>query len=192
MEKEKESNIISTLRSAVLNALSLKVISSGNYKVIEDCDPIRLIDLSASKTITIVGAFHSYIRKIAPTKNKLIVLELNENFLPAGFKKYFMPAGDYKMAFSDSDIVIITGQTLVNQTIDDLLANILPGSQVIVCGPSGNIIPDILFESKVSIIGAVKITEPDVLFDLVGEGGTVFHLFEYCAKKICILRGNGE
>ena len=52
--------------------------------------------------------------------------------------------------------------------------------------------PDILFENKVSIIGAVKITKPEILFDIVGEGGKGFHLFEYCAKKICILKGDGS
>jgi uncharacterized protein (DUF4213/DUF364 family) len=118
------------------------------------------------------------------------VLELNENALAPEQKKYYAPAGEYKKILPESDIVIITGQTLVNRTIDDLLSVIAEGTQVVVTGPSSNIIPDILFKNKVSIIGAVRITDPEVLFDVVSEGGTGYHLFEYCARKICILKGD--
>jgi len=190
LDTKKESNIISSLKTAVLNAVSSKVISSGKYKIIENCDPIQLLDLNSRKTITIVGAFQSYIRKISETENKLFVLELSENALGQEQKMLYVPASEYRKILPASDIVIITGQTLVNKTIDDLLSVISPGTQVIVTGPSSGILPDILFENKVSIIGAVKITKPEILFDLVNEGGTGFHLFEYCAQKICILKGD--
>jgi uncharacterized protein (DUF4213/DUF364 family) len=190
LESEKASSTMLSLRMAVLNAISSKYISAGTYNIIEDKDPIQLVDLDSRKTITVVGAFHSYIRKISETGNKLSVLEMNEGALPEEYKKYFVPAGEYKSVLSSSDIVIITGQTLVNETIDMLLEAITPGTQVIVTGPSGNILPDILFENKVSITGAVRITKPEVLFDIVSEGGTGFHLFEYCARKICILKRN--
>ena len=188
LETKKETGILSSLRIAVLNAISSKIFSSGNYRIIEDSDPIQLVDLASRKTIAIVGAFHSYIRKISDTANKLYVLERNEEALTMEYKKFFVPADEYKTIFPVSDIVIITGQTLVNKTIDDLLLAIAPGTQVIVTGPSGSIIPDILFENKVSIIGASRITKPDILFDIVSEGGTGFHMFEYCARKICILK----
>jgi uncharacterized protein len=187
----KESSLILSLKTAVLNAISSTIISSGNYNIVDNCDPIELIDLNSRKTITIVGAFQSYIRKIAGTNNKLCILELDENALAPVYKKFYIPADEYYKILPDSDIVIITGQTLVNRTIDDLLSAISPGAQVIITGPSSNIVPDILFENKVSIIGAVRITDPRLLFDIVSEGGAGFHLFEYCAKKICILKDNG-
>ena len=190
LETNKGSGIISSLKTAVLSAVSSKIVSSGNYKIVEDCDPIELLDLNNRKTITIVGAFQSYIRKISETRNKLFVLELSENALTPEQKKFFVPAGEYRKILAASDIVIITGQTLVNKTIDDLLSAISPGAQVIVTGPSSNILPDILFRNKVSIIGAIRITRPDILFEVVSEGGAGFHLFEYCARKICILKGD--
>jgi len=190
LEIHKESSLILSLKTAVLNAISSKIISSGNYKIVENCDPIQLLDLNLQKTITIVGAFQSYIRKIAGTKNKLFVLELSENALAPEQKKFFVPAGKYEKVLPASDIVIITGQTLVNRTIDDLLSVISPGTQVIVTGPSSGILPDILFENKVTVIGTIRITKPEILFDIVSEGGTGFHLFEYCAQKICILKGD--
>jgi uncharacterized protein (DUF4213/DUF364 family) len=192
LKTRKESGIVLSLKIAVLNAISSNVISSGNYRIIDNCDPIQFIDLDSQKTITMVGAFQSYIRKISGTNNKLYVLELNENALAPDQIKFYVPASEYDKILPDSDVVIITGQTLVNRTIDDLLSAISPGTQVIVTGPSGNILPDILFANKVSIIGAIRITDPDILFDIVSEGGTGFHLFEYCARKICILKDDEE
>lgn len=192
LETKKESSLILSLRTAVLNAISSKFVSTGKYKIIEDCDPIQLLDLDSDKTVTIVGAFQSYIRKISSAGNQLFVLELNENALTSEQKKYFVPAPEYKKIIPVSDIVIMTGQTLVNKTIDDLLAVVSPEAQVIVTGPSSNIIPDILFENKVSIIGSIRITNPQILFELVSEGGTGYHLFEYCAQKISILKNDGS
>lgn len=187
LESTKKSNIIDTLKTAVLNAISSRIISSSSYKIIEDTDPIDLIPLDSQKTITIVGGFHSYIRKISSTSNKLYVLELNRDALTEEHKQFYVPAAEYKQILPLSDIIIITGFTLVNNTIDALLSAIPAKALVIVTGPSSSIIPDILFENKVNIIGATRITNPDLLFTIVGEAGAGFHLFQYCAHKICIL-----
>lgn len=189
-ETEKESRLLLTLKIAVLNAISTKIISTGNYRIIENCDPFELIDLNNEKTITIVGAFHSYIKQIAKTRNRLFVLELNKDALTDEHKKYYVPAAEYTRVFNESDIIIITGLTLVNKTIDNLLTAIPENRTTIVTGPSSSIIPDVLFVNKVNIIGSTRITKPDVLFDLVSEAGGGYHLFDYCAQKICILRDN--
>ncbi|NLA50007.1 MAG: Fis family transcriptional regulator, partial [Bacteroidales bacterium] len=42
----------------------------------------------------------------------------------------------------------------------------------------------------VSIVGGIRITRPEIVFNIVSEGGLGYHLFEYCAAKICILREN--
>jgi len=186
-ETPKQSNLISTLRVAVLNALSSGQMSSGRYRVLEDCDPADLLDTLSGKTITIVGAFQSYIRRFAETGNRLFVLEMNETAISEPFRKYYVPAADFETVIPASDIVIITGLTLVNGTIDGLLGCLSGKSTVVVTGPSSSIIPDVLFRHGVSIIGSTKVTDPDILFQIAGEGGSGYHLFEYCARKICII-----
>jgi len=191
LESQKRSGIISSLKLAVLNAISSKIITSGNYKIIDNCDPIQLLEIDPENTVTVVGAFQSYIRKISQICDKLFVLELSESALSQEQKKLFVPASDYNKVIPFSDIVIITGQTLVNKTIDELLSAVKHGTRVIVTGPSSNILPDILFENNVSIIGAARIIKPEILFDIVSEGGKGYHLFRYCAHKICILKEDG-
>jgi uncharacterized protein (DUF4213/DUF364 family) len=189
-ESEKCSGLISSLRTASLNAISSRIILSGKYNVIENKDPVELLDLSRKKTITIVGAFQSYIKTISGTHNKLYVLEMNESALRPEQKKFFVAADRFPEIIPISDIVIITGQTLVNNTIDNLLAVVKPGTQVVVTGPSGSILPDVLFKNKVSMTGASRITDPALFMQIAGEGGLGYHLFRYCAHKICVIKGN--
>jgi uncharacterized protein (DUF4213/DUF364 family) len=151
---------------------------------------VQLLVFNSPKTVTIVGAFQSFIKKIEATGNKLYVLELSENALIEEYRKYFVPAEEYKRILPVSDIVIITGQTLVNGTLEDLLEAVPENAQVIVVGPTISIIPDILFKNKVTIIGGMRITDPEIMFDIVSQGGTGYHLFEYCSQKICILKGD--
>jgi uncharacterized protein (DUF4213/DUF364 family) len=188
LECSKQNGITETLKVAVLNAISSKYLENSDYKILRNTDPIDLIDLNSDKTITIVGAFQSFIQKISKTNSRLFVLELNEDAFNEEDKKYFVPASDYSKILPISDIVIITGLTLVNDTLDDLLKAIKPEAQTIVTGPSSSLIPDVLFANNVKIIGAVKITNPELMLKVVSEAGAGYHLFEYCAQKICILK----
>lgn len=181
------SHFLETIRLASLNAISAELMAESEYKIIEDIDPIELIDLTGTKNICIVGAFHSYIKKIAVTNNALQIVELDKKALPEEYRKYFVPVEKTEEAFSKSDIIIITGSTLANNTMDELL-KFLPGeAKVIIVGPSSSFLPDILFQHKVNIIGSTRITDTEKMIQLVSEGASGFHLFKSCARKICIL-----
>lgn len=185
-ETQKKINVLGTLRIAALNAISSQVLQSGGYRVLDDTDPLDLVDLSSGKTVCVVGAFHSYIKKLAAGDHKLSVLELKEQALLPEHRHLFVPAAEYPRVLPDCDIVIITGYTLVNNTFDGLLQAVSPGARVIVTGPSSSLIPDVLFANGVELIGATRVTDPAALFEVVGEAGSGYHLFRYCARKICI------
>jgi len=187
LEFDGPAKALESLKVAALNAISMKIISGSGYKIIENTDPINLVDLQSKKTITLVGGFHSYIKKISETDSRLYVLELDENMLQGEMKKYYVPADEYGKILPISDIIIITGLTLVNNTIDGLINSILPHSQVIVAGPSSSLLPDVLFKNKVDIIGATTITDAAMAFEVASQAGGAHHLFRYCAEKICIM-----
>ncbi|MCK9220617.1 MAG: DUF364 domain-containing protein [Bacteroidales bacterium] len=191
-EYREDSDIINNVRLAVLNAVSAEIIARSGYSVMEGKDPIELVNLNQHKTICIVGAFHSYIRKISGTSNKLYVLELDENAFDEDQKRYFVPANRYAEILAKSDIIIITGSTIANNTIDSLLDYIPPQAVTILVGPSSSLVPDVLFKHKVDIIGSTRILDADKMFSIISEGGAGYHLFNYCAQKICILNDSGK
>jgi uncharacterized protein len=177
-----------SLRIAALNAVCSSIVKKGGYNIIENRDPVDLLNPAEFKTITIVGAFQSYIRKLSQWPVKLQVLELDPGNLADEDKKYFVPANQCASALSHPQAVIITGFTLVNNTIEDLLNALNPLSKVIVVGPSANILPDVLFQHGVDMIGATRITDTALLAEMVSQGAKGFHLFKACARKYVISR----
>jgi uncharacterized protein len=176
-----------SLGIAIISAISSGLIKAPDYSIVEDTDPISLAGLTPGKTVTMVGAFHSYIRTVLESGCKLNLLEINKEEIPEEYREFYVPAAMYGSVIPSADIMIITGQTLVNGTLEDLLGVSRPETRVIVTGPSCNIIPDELFRRGVNITGNLRITDPDLLFEIAGQGGSGYHLFKYCAKKICIL-----
>jgi len=184
---QKSTKIIDGLKVAALNALSSKIINTNNYNITENTDPIELLDLSNFHNITVVGAFQSYIRKLKIANKNFKVLELDKEALKIEDYKYYAPADTYVDVFASSDLIIITGSTLVNNTLENILDNIPNTATVIVTGPSGSIVPDVLFEKGVDIIGATKIIDSNLMMKLVAQAATGFHFFKHnCAQKICV------
>lgn len=186
-ETTKNSALIRTLKVATLNALTAGHWFSGSVKVLRNTDPFDLVTFLPHQKVTIVGAFHSYISKTSEAVKELKVLELNREALHPDHLKYYVPANEFRHIIPESDVVVITGLTLVNETLDGILSVVNPKSQVIVTGPSSGIPPKVLFKHHVKMVGATYITQPEKLFKLVTQGATGFHLFRYCAEKICIL-----
>lgn len=178
---------IKTLQLAVMNALSAELMEVSKYKVVQNLDPIELIDLSEKNQVCVVGAFLSYIKKVAESNSVLKIIELNENAVPEEYRRYFVHSNLSEEVISRSDVVIITGSSLANNTLDRLLEIIPRKTKVVLVGPTSGLIPDVLFSRGVDIIGATRITDSDKMLELVAEGAAGFHLFKSCATKICIL-----
>lgn len=183
----KPSCFIKTLQLAVMNALSAELVTGSKYRIIENLDPIELIELKGKQQVCIVGAFLSYIKKIAESDSVLKIIELNENAVPEEYRRYYVPAELSENVLAHSDIVIITGASLANNTLDKLLEVITEKAKVILVGPTSSLLPDVLFAHGVDIIGATRITDTSKMLQLVAEGASGFHLFNYCASKICIV-----
>ncbi len=182
------SSIVDTLRIAALNALSGNLINESNYKVEYNCDPFSLLDLSGIKNISIVGAFKSYINKLAETSHQWHVIELNKEAIEEKYQNHFIHADQANEVLQASDIIIITGFTLVNNTFRELKQSFPDQCQVVLVGPSSSFIPDILFKNKVNLVGAIRITDPGKVMQLVSEGASGFHFFKHsCAEKLCLI-----
>jgi uncharacterized protein len=178
---------VKTVQLAVINALSAELLLTPEYTILENQDPFDLIDLTDRKQILVFGAFLSYLRKIADSKCSLQLIELNEAVVPDEYRKYLVPSGKSDEAIAVADVIIITGASLANGTLEDILKIIIPGKKVILVGPTSSLVPDVLFARGVNIVGSTRITDNERMFQLVAEGAAGYHLFNYCATKICLV-----
>lgn len=184
--------LLNFIRTATINAVTAWHLSNCEYKVITQKDPIELINLNKPLNICMVGAFHSYIRRIAGSGSSLSVLELDKTALPDEFSKYYTPSKEAGQKFSEADVVIITASAFVNNTLNNLLESIPSGPLVMVVGPTSGHFPEILFKRGVHVIGATRVNDTDKLFKALAEGAAGSHLFRNGACKICILNESSE
>jgi len=167
---------------ATLNAASSIVFEKevDKYNFL-DVDVVDLVE--KDDNVVMIGLFKPLIPSILEKTNKLIVLERNpfkmENVevLPDFAAEYIVPK---------ADVVIATGSTLVNKTLDRLLELSKNTREFILLGPTASVIPDPLFERGVTAIMGVHIIDVDLMLKVVSEAGGTRRLLSTCAKKFAI------
>ncbi len=115
----------------------------------------------AGKTVALVGNF-PFIARLESRVGKLMVIERHpqEGQFPAEAAPDIIP---------QADVVAITGMTLINDTLDDLLALCCPESVVLILGPSTPLSP-LLFAHGVNVLSGSIVTAIDPVIHAVGQG----------------------
>jgi uncharacterized protein (DUF4213/DUF364 family) len=85
-----------------------------------------------------------------------------------------------------ADVLIITGVTLLNHTLQPILAAARPDAEIAVIGPTASLLPDALFARGVRVMGGVRVKKPDELLDVLAAGGSGYHFFDKLAPRMVI------
>ena len=70
----------------------------------------------------------------------------------------------------DCDRVLITGSTLINDTLDDVLSYCDPKARVALVGPSASCLPDPIFDRGVDVVGSTMVCDLPRLEALLEAG----------------------
>jgi len=181
----------SAIGVATLNALTQWIIESdekGGYQVIKDKDGFDLLEIQPHETVSLIGAFGPYIRRLKTMGNPFFVIERNPQTLRVDKMKYFKPESEMSSALEESDVVIITGTAIVNHSIDKILSFITNGKRTAIVGPTASMIPDAFFKRGLEVVAGVRIIEPDLMMKILKQGGSAYHLLKDCSEKIAFVR----
>lgn len=137
-----------------------------------DIDERRAVEVNAGdllaergqgKNIALVGHF-PFIPMLRQAAKQLWVLELNpvEGEFPAGAASNLIPK---------ADIVALTGTSLINHTMDGLLALCRPNALVVILGPSTPLSP-ILFDHGASLLSGTQVIDEEAVMRTVAQGAT--------------------
>jgi uncharacterized protein (DUF4213/DUF364 family) len=189
------SGIERALAVATVNALADLVAErraqSGadlGAEVIENMDAFDAADVTAADKAVVIGAFAPFLRELRKRGTSYWVLEKDPSTLKPIELPFFRPAQEAAAVVPDADVVFITGTTLVNDTLDTLVALAKPSARLVVAGPTVTMLPDAFFARRCDILGGVKITDPDSLLDVLALGGSGYHFFGRFAEKIVLRR----
>lgn len=177
------------VRLLVMNALSARFITPDRYRIIRDGDALDMINLREAGRIAMVGAFVPFLRRLKGVPGiNLCVLERKRDSLKADELRFYVPAERAREVIPFCDTVIITGASIANDSIDELLSMARPETEVIVTGPTASLLPDVLFENNVSLVSGVQVTDPDLALDILAEGGTAYRLFNTSVRRTNVVR----
>jgi uncharacterized protein len=151
-------------------------------------DAFDAAEIRPADKVVVVGAFVPFLRALKERRQPFIVLEQNPATLKADELPFFRPAEKARTVIPEADIVLITGSSLVNDTLEDLLALARPGARVAVVGPTVGLLPDAFLHRGADVLGSIRITEPDAFLDVLAEGGGAPDFLGRSAQKVVLVR----
>jgi uncharacterized protein len=153
-----------------------------------DVDAFDATEIRGGDKVVVVGAFVPFLKELKRRGHSYLVLEQDPATLKADELPFFRPAERAAEIAPQADVLLITGSTLVNATLEELLALARPGTRVTIVGPTVGMLPDAFFARGADTLGCVRITDADGFLDLLAEGGSGYHFFGRSAQKIVLAR----
>ena len=159
-----------------------------NVELRHGVDAFDATDIRHGDNVVVVGAFVPFLKELKRRGHAFLVLEQHPATLKADELPFFRPAEQATEILPIADVALITGSTLVNNTLEHLLALTRPDARVTVVGPTVGMLPDAFLARGADVLGCVRITEPDAFLDLLAEGGSGYHFFGRSAQKVVLAR----
>ncbi len=188
-EMPSNSPLKKTMGIAVLNALSMmcwKEKPPVAYSIRTGVDATDEVTIQNDDYVVVVGAIVPVLKTLKQRNKPFGILELDPLTLKADEMKYHIPPLLAPEKIPQADVLIITGTTLINNTLEDLLRMKKPDARVIVMGPTASMLPGAFFKRGVGLLGGVIVTEPDRVLDVIAEGGSGYHFFERGAQRVAV------
>jgi uncharacterized protein len=190
-ETEAPSGIRRAIGVATMNALADMCWQRRATPAVElraGVDAYDAADIQPGERVVVVGAFVPFLKALKRSGQHFTVLEMDPATLKPDELAHFRPADEARLVVPSADVVLITGTTLLNDTLENLLALCRPETRVVMVGPTVGLLPDALLRRGVDVLGGVRVTAPDAFLDVLAEGGSGYHFFGRSAEKIVLVR----
>jgi uncharacterized protein (DUF4213/DUF364 family) len=151
-------------------------------------DAFDAADIKPGQVVVLVGAFVPFLRELKRRGQPYLVLELDPATLKADELPFFRPAEQSLVVVPQADVLLVTGTTLINDTLDRILAAARPEARKVVVGPTVGLMPDAFLRRGCDILGGIQVTRPDEFLDTLAEGGSGYHFLGKSAQKIVLRR----
>ena len=186
-----ENGIRRAIGIAAMNALADTCWRHRPHPEAELClgiDAFDATEIHQGDNVVVVGAFVPFLRELKRRHQPFLVLEQDPATLKADELPFFRPAEQAGTVVPQADVLLITGTTLINDTLEELLGLAKPTARVTMVGPTVSLLPDAFLRRGADILGTVRITAPDAFLEMLAEGGSGYHFLGRSAQKVVLVR----
>lgn len=135
-----------------------------------------IIEKGTGKRVVMVGAF-PFIDKLRAVARELYILDLDPGLLDP--RKNILPDSAAEYLIPEADLVILTGSSLINKSLERELALARKSKAfTVVLGPS-TIMSSVLFDYGADMIGGAEVLKPEAILAKISQSGGMIE------SKIC-------
>ncbi len=151
---------------AAINAICQHVMRETNFAVDYATDSLGLLSVSEGDRVGMVGLFSGLIKTIKKANAELVVIEKNEQLIQ---KFPDLPITMDATKLGTCNKILCTSTTILNNSLDEILAHCSPDAFVSVIGPTAGYFPDPLFVRGVDVVGGRVVENGELFLQLLAE-----------------------
>lgn len=163
---------------SILNALIDSVLG-GDVKT---GDALERISINDKDTVTLIGSIGPFLKELSKLNVSINLFEKGE--VREEFLKYLRREEELKDVLLKTDILILTGVTVENFTIDDIISMPTKAREKIIVGPTTPLVRDVFRERGFTLVAGVRIVDPEMMIKTVGEGGGTKVIIKNSGEKV--------
>ena len=151
---------------AAINAICQHVMRETHYAVDSATDSLGLLSISSGDTVGMVGLFNPLIKAIKKAGAGMVILEKNELLI----QKYpDLPITLDATSLKTCNKILCTSTTILNNSLDEILAHCSTEAFVSIIGPTAGYFPDPLFARGVDVVGGRVVKDGEQFLQLLAE-----------------------
>jgi len=153
-------------------------LSAMQNKTFLEGDTLKFLQILPTDKISMIGHFQPLEPRLKPLCADLKIFEIDHQREPGVL--HFNEIDKY---LPHSEIVLITGATIVTDTIDEILPLCANSRETVILGASTPLVPEAFSHTPVTLLSGVKITGSNFILRCAAEGGGT-QRFKPAIKKV--------
>jgi uncharacterized protein len=173
---------------ATLNALSAAAINQHGLPegtLLENVDALDAAGYEPGDKVAMVGAIVPFIKKLRGRVADLKVIDKHRDALKPNEQSLWVPPERAADALKGASVVILSGSTLVEGGIDELLEFARAARVRVMAGPTTPMWGRPFFARGINILGGIRVLNGNDLLAIISQGGSGY-FFESAAQKVCV------
>jgi len=165
--------LMSAIGMATVNALS-----EADSDALFEGTALQFFDINSNDIVGMIGFFSPLIQELRKQSKELYVFERH----PIDGLKEYRPDWAESQLLPKCDVVIISGTSFINKTIDGILPLCAKARTVAIMGPTTPMIPDVLRDHGITLLSGMEVIDSKNLLKAVSLGANTQAIRKWVRK----------